>query len=320
MIDIRVPATSANVGPGFDCLGLALSLHNRFLVEEAPGLELEGCAPAHACPDNLFVQACQEGFQSLGRPMPGIHVVFETAVPMARGLGSSATCIVGGLLAADALSGGALGRDAVLDLAARMEGHPDNVTPALLGGFAVAVLEAGHVHAVRVPVGPKMRFCALVPDFELETKVARAALPATLPFRDAVFNAGRAALMTAAFLSGDVSVLGAASQDRLHQPYRAPLIPGFDAIIAKSRELGALASFLSGAGPTIMTVVRPEDEEFVPAMSAWLAGQNAQAGHAVPVGQVPATWELFDLAADDRGATAGLVANDIKFYTKRSCV
>lgn len=296
MIRVRVPATSANLGPGFDCLGLALSLYNVFDVELAEGLEFVGCEPVHACPDNLFVQAVGLGFAELGLSLPGMRVVFDTAVPVARGLGSSATCIVGGLLAADALSGGALGRQRVLQLAAKLEGHPDNVAPALLGGFSVAVMDGGEVYAVTRPVGRALRFCALVPDFELETSVARAALPASLDFKDAVFNAGRAALMAAAFVSGDFRSLKVACEDRLHQPWRAPLIPGFVEIVAKCRAFGAEASFLSGAGPTIMAVVHEESAaEFAASMRGWLAGRDG------------VVWRLLELQSDDVGARVEMV-------------
>lgn len=294
MISVRVPATSANLGPGFDCLGIALGLYNRFDIELSDSLVLRGCAPAHAGDDNLFLRACRFGFETAGRPFPDIAVRFATEVPVARGLGSSATCIVAGLLAADALMGGnVLGRETVLDLAARMEGHPDNVAPALLGGFAVSVLEAGKVRAIRGPIGSDIRFKALIPDFELETSVARAVLPSALPFRDAVFNSGRAALMTAAFLTRDWESLGFACEDRLHERYRAPLIPGFEAIVRHCRDSGALAVFLSGAGPTIMAVTRSSSGGFDASTREFLATRSAPA------------WTLVSLAADDSGATVG---------------
>ncbi len=301
MIRISVPATSANLGPGFDCLGIALGLYNQFDVELSESFVLRGCDPAHAGPDNLFIQACRLGFETAGAPFPALSVRFMTEVPIARGLGSSATCIVAGLLAADTLLGGRLGRDTVLDLAARMEGHPDNVTPALLGGFAVAILEDGKVHAVRSSIGADLCFNALIPDFELETSVARAALPSTLPFKDAVFNSGRAALTTAAFLVRDWPRLEFACADRLHERYRAPLIPHFDEIVSCCKVSGALAAFLSGAGPTIMAITEATNTGFISAMTPFLANLPGP------------SWKIIPLAAADNGATVYPLISNLCF-------
>jgi len=293
VIRVRVPSTCANLGPGFDALGLALNLYDRFEVEAADRLVVEGCEPELSGPDNLFVRAAKRAHAELGLPLRGMRVRFDADVPVARGLGSSAACIVGGLLAGAALASGradALPRDRLLDLACELEGHPDNTTPALLGGFAVSIMDGRRVRSVRTPLGGALAFRALVPPFPLETSKARAALPATVPHADAVFNLGRAALLAAALATGNVESLGAACADRLHEPYRAHLIPGFAEVVAAARDAGAIAVFLSGAGPTVMAVTRAGDDGFVRAMEPALAAMK------------PTAWRLLDLSADDTGA------------------
>lgn len=205
-IRVQVPATSANLGPGFDSLGLALNLYDRFTVETADETSIEGCIPEHANDGNLFVRAYRRGLEELGLPFKGIKVRFDADIPIARGLGSSSACIVGGLLAAQSVGAAESRKDrldfqALLDLATEIEGHPDNVGPALLGGFAVSIVQDGRVASIRTDVDEGLVFNALVPPFPLETVKARAILPACVEFRDAAFNAGRAAMVAAAFLS-----------------------------------------------------------------------------------------------------------------------
>ena len=294
-IHIHVPATSANLGPGFDSLGLALNLYDRFAVEPADAVVIEGCAAEHANEDNLFVRAYRRGLEELGLPFRGIRLRFDADIPIARGLGSSSACIVGGLLAAraageDECRSGSLDRQALLDLATELEGHPDNVCPALLGGFAVSILEGRRVSTIRADVEEGLVFNALVPPFPLETAKARAALPDRIGFRDAAFNAGRAAMVAAAFLSRDYGKLDLACRDRLHEPFRAPLIEGFREIEAAARESGALAVFLSGAGPTIMAICGAEEARFVEAMRPLLEGRSS------------GSWRLLSLRPDNAGA------------------
>jgi homoserine kinase len=289
-VRVRVPATSANLGPGFDALGVALSVYNRFEAEESDRLELSGCEEAFRGADNLFVQGYRRGIEALGSRFRGLRVRFDADIPVARGLGSSSACIVGGILAADALHGGRMGKAAILDLAAAIEGHPDNVAPAILGGFAAAVLEEGRVRAVRGAIGGDIVFNALVPPFKLETAKARAVLPKYLPFKDAVFNVGHAALAAAAFATHDFDALGAACKDRLHEDYRAPFIPGFRGIVDAARGAGAIAVYLSGAGPTIMAISRAGETEFAAAIAPALEGREG------------GRWRLVALMADDAGA------------------
>jgi homoserine kinase len=286
-----VPATSANLGPGFDALGLAMNLYNRFEAEESEALDLSGCNEAYCNKDNLFVRAYQRALSELGLPFCGLRVHFEAEVPVARGLGSSSTCIVGGLMAANALHGGKLTKAHLLDIAAELEGHPDNVAPALLGGFVSAVITDGSVRAARFSIGEELVFNALVPPFELETAKARAALPKTLPYKDAVFNLGHAALVAAAFASRDYDALSVACDDRLHQNYRAPLIPGFQTIVDAARDAGAIAVFLSGAGPTVMAISLSDEDRFAQTIAPILASRPEGA------------WMHLRLRADNVGAT-----------------
>jgi homoserine kinase len=289
-VRIRVPATSANIGPGFDALGLALGLYNHFEAEEIDALEFSGCDGEYCNEDNLFVRAYKRVLCELNRPFRGLRVRFEAEVPVARGLGSSSTCIVGGLMAANALHGGKLTKACLLDIAAELEGHPDNVAPALLGGFVSAVITDGSVRAACFSIGEELVFNALVPPFELETSKARAALPKILPYKDAVFNLGHAALVAAAFASRDYDALSVACDDRLHQKYRAPLIPGFQTVVDAARDAGAIAVFLSGAGPTVMAISRTDAGAFSQAIAPTLAVRPEGA------------WRHLSLRADDEGA------------------
>lgn len=261
MLKITVPASSANLGAGFDALGLALTLYNRIWMEEADGCLIESRDPTPVPLDesNLIYHTARTLFERCGHPFRGLHLVQENHIPMTRGLGSSSACLVGGLLGANTLLGSPLSGAELLDLAAELEGHPDNVAPALLGGLVTAVMEGGRVHAVSVPVAPSFRFAVFIPDFELKTEVARAALPREVPHADAVYNLSRTALMAASLFSGSFENLRVAVQDRLHQPYRFPMIPHAEQVFYLAYELGAFGVCISGAGPSILAITDRED-------------------------------------------------------------
>ena len=264
MIKVRVPATSANVGAGFDSLGLAVSLYNEFTFEEAPKLEivsLDGALIPKG-PSYLVYRSAKAVFDQLDIPMPGLRITQQNAIPMARGLGSSSSCIVAGILGANAMLGNKLTPRQMLTMATAIEGHPDNVAPAMLGGFVTSVFDEGQVYSVKKNIDTSLVFAAFIPNFKLLTEKARAALPQNVSHKDAVYNLSRAALATAAFCDGDYELLGVATKDKLHQQYRLPLIPGGDEIFAMANDLGAYATYISGAGPTIMAVVNKEDELF----------------------------------------------------------
>ena len=255
---IRVPATTANLGSGFDCLGLALGLYNTIQVTPAQALELsvegEGAAtlPRHA--GNRVVQAMQRACEAMGHLLPPVRLRMRNAIPLARGLGSSAAAAVGGILAASHWYGDLMSPDELLRLATDLEGHPDNVAPALLGGMCVVAVDDGKPLAVKIDWPPALRCIVFVPDAPLATAKARAVLPAMLSRADAVFNVGRAALWVAALTQSRYGLLRMATQDRIHQPYRAPLITGFDEVVAAALQAGAYGAFLSGAGSSIAAV------------------------------------------------------------------
>jgi homoserine kinase len=257
LIRVRVPATASNLGPGFDALGMALRLYNTLELDaaETPRIDIDGDGaetlprdPSHLA----YRAALAVAALAAGRAPRAFHLRQHNRIPLARGLGSSAAAIVGGAAAANALLGGPLDRQAVLDLAAGMEGHPDNVAPAVLGGLvACVVAETGTIRTVRL-IPQRLRVVVAIPEFAVSTAEARRLLPETVPYRDAVFNVTRTALLVGALVEGRMDLLGEATRDRLHQPYRARLVPGLEAVFAAAREAGADGVALSGSGPTVV--------------------------------------------------------------------
>lgn len=254
-IVVRVPATSANLGPGFDCLGLALDWWNTIEVEPiASGLEVElrGTEELPRDASNLTVRAMRAAFRAAGRKFPALRVRMDCNIPIGRGLGSSAAAIVGGIVAANALMGNRFSQDELMALAAKIEGHPDNVAPALLGGLVVSVQEKNALVAARLDV-PRGLSCVLfVPSRALATQKARGVLPQRIPRADAIFNASRTALWIAAVESRKWEWLGIATRDRLHQPYRANLVRGMSRLFEAALNAGARGVALSGAGPSVI--------------------------------------------------------------------
>lgn len=293
MLKITVPASSANLGAGFDALGLALTLYNRVWMEEADGCRIEAldAAPIPTGENNMIYDTARRLFERCGHPFRGLHIVQENNIPMTRGLGSSSACLVAGLLGANTLMGSPLSSGDLGDLAAELEGHPDNTAPALLGGLVTSVMEGDRVHTVSVPVSDRIRFAVFIPDFELKTEVARAALPAAFSRADAVYNLSRAALMTASLFSGSLENLRVAVQDRIHQPYRFPLIPGAEQVFYLAYSLGAYAVAISGAGPSILAIVDAAHGDFIERAEA----QLHQAGLT--------GWQVRLLRCDSRGAS-----------------
>ncbi len=283
-VHVRVPATSANLGPGFDALGLALGLYNEVTAGEADGvtiaLEGEGSARLPTGADNVVARGVRQAYEAAARPFRGVALTCVNRIPAARGLGSSAAAWVGGLVAGNALLGGPLAREALLALAARAEGHPDNVAAALFGGLTVScALADGRVTTVTLPVPPALRWVVLVPEITSATAEARAVLPPSVPRADAVFNVQRVALLLAALQAGRLDALGAALDDRLHQPYRERLFPWLPAVIAAARAAGALGGVLSGAGPSVLAAVTGEADAVARAMERALAAAGIP-GHA----------------------------------------
>ena len=270
-VHVRVPATSANLGPGFDALGLALSLYNEVTAAEAGtvtvALEGEGVGRLPATRDNVVARGVRQAYEAAGRPFKGVALTCVNRIPAARGLGSSAAAWVGGLIAGNALLGEPLSRDALLALAARAEGHPDNVAAAIFGGLAVSCAMAdGRITTVSLPVPAALRWVVLVPETTSSTAEARAVLPEAVPRADAVFNVQRVALLLAGLQSQRADALAAAFDDRLHQPYRRRLFPWLPAVIDAARAAGAVGGALSGAGPSVLAAVAGDPSDVVRAM------------------------------------------------------
>ncbi|TYO95549.1 homoserine kinase [Desulfallas thermosapovorans] len=259
MIRVQVPATTANLGPGFDCLGMALELYNivefskitRGLVVEVEG---EGAGNLPCNESNLVYRAAKRVFDRAGYAPAGLRIRLINGIPVGRGLGSSAAAVIGGIIAANRLCGAGLGTREMLTLACSMEGHPDNIAPALLGGLVIYASVDGEITWTKIDLPPGIKAVVAVPDFVMNTRDTREALPQLVTMRDAVFNISRAALLVAALQKGDLSVLGTAMDDRLHQPFRSGLIPGFKKVVSAARLAGARGVALSGAGPTIVAL------------------------------------------------------------------
>ena len=269
-VHVRVPATSANLGPGFDALGLALALHNEIVAEEADGVTVkidgEGADRLARDGGNVVARGVRLAYEAAGRGFKGCALQCVNRIPTARGLGSSAAAWVGGLVAGNALLGSPLSREALLALAARAEGHPDNVAAAVFGGLTVSCATADGVTAVTLPVTGSLAWVVLVPEVTSGTAEARALLPRSIPREDAVFNVQRVALLLAGLQTALPAALTVALEDRLHQPYRLKLFPWMPEIAAAARAAGALGCVLSGAGPSLLAVVAGDGTSVARAM------------------------------------------------------
>jgi len=280
-VHVRVPATSANLGPGFDALGLALALYNDVEASAADSvsvaIEGEGAGQLPTGADNVVARGVRLAFEAAGRPFKGVAVRCTNRIPPARGLGSSAAAWVGGLVAGNALSGAGLTSDALLALATRAEGHPDNVAAALLGGLTVSCAAGdGAVTAISLPVPDGLAWVVLVPTITSSTAEARAVLPASVPRADAIFNVQRVALLLAALQTRRREALPAALDDRLHQPYRRALFPWLPAVADAARGAGALGCVLSGAGPALLALVADDGQTVARAMERALRAAGVE--------------------------------------------
>ncbi len=255
-VTIRVPATTANLGPGFDAFGCALSLYTDVTFEETDfGLEITGCDEAYTGPDNLaYVSYCAV-MATMCEEVRGIKIHIDAHIPICRGLGSSAALLVAGAMGANVLHGNKLSTQGLLNITNAMEGHPDNLAPAFYGGLTASMVDNGLPVCVNFPLHPDWEFLALVPDFDLPTSKARAVLPDQLSRADAIYNIAHGALVLKALELGDGKLLRNAMQDRLHQGYRKHLIADYEKIEALIRTTGA-AFCLSGAGPTLLCITR----------------------------------------------------------------
>lgn len=255
---VDVPASTTNLGPGFDVLGVALKLYNtvEMAVSES-GLQIdiegEGADILARDESNLVYQAAKMVFQYMGEEPPSMTIRTINHIPLARGLGSSGTAAIGGIMAANVISGAGLTRDEILDMAAKLDGHPDNVAASIFGGLVIASSNEQHIVSMKIIPPKPINVVVVVPDFHLLTSDARAVLPTSVDIQTAVFNISRASLMVAALATGDFRLLGIAADDKLHQPYRKKLIPGMDDVFQAAKSVDEnVAVALSGAGPSIV--------------------------------------------------------------------
>ena len=258
-VRIRIPATTANCGPGFDTLGIACTLYNEVELElDGPkeyvqlNLTGDGTDTLPTNERNLVLRSVRMVLERAKAKNSGIRLNMHNIVPLSRGLGSSSAAIIGGLMAANTVLDMPFTKPELLDMATQIEGHPDNVAPALYGGFTVSVMKGEQVVCLQLPIPSELQLVVCIPDFRLSTHKARQAIPERIPHKDAVFNVSRTALLVGALTTGRPEYLADALDDRLHQPYRAPLIPGMDEVFSAGRRAGALGVAMSGAGPSLM--------------------------------------------------------------------
>ena len=281
---VQVPATSANLGPGFDCLGVALTLYNQFefILQEASASPVEIVVTGEEAKavsqgsDNLLYRAFTKFYEHLGESPPAVTIKIQLGVPLSRGLGSSATAIVGGLLAANALSGNPLQEWELLQIAIALEGHPDNIVPAFLGGCRLSIPTDKHWEVCQIPWSDDFVPVVAIPNFELSTQEARSVLPSQFSRDVAIFNSSHLGLLLRALETGNSHWLRLGMQDQLHQPYRQQLIPGYPQVEEAALSAGAYGVAISGAGPTLLAITSKGD-----AMKVAEAMQNAWEKEAV---------------------------------------
>ena len=261
-VKVRVPATTANMGPGFDCLGMALDIWNTVEVKVGSlGFEITGHGHDSLPQDstNLIHRSIVRIFDELDKAVPEFHLICHNDIHLTGGLGSSSAALVGGLVAGNSLCDGAIPEDDLLQIASEIEGHPDNVTPALLGGFQISVKHHGRVIAAAVPTPDDLAAVLFVPNVAMPTSEARGILKPEVSRADAVYNIGRAALLVRAFATGDLAHLEAATDDRLHQPQRQSIFFPMKNLFRAAMDAGALGVFLSGAGSAVLALTRDRE-------------------------------------------------------------
>lgn len=255
MIRISVPATSANLGIGYDTLGMAVSLYSHFTFERADELTITGCPEEFRNANNLVYASLVDALAEWGEEPFGVSIDIQTEVPVARGLGSSSTCVVAGIMAAAALTGHTVTREELVAMATRVEGHPDNVAPAILGAAVCSFTPDGRLpRCLRYDVSDRLRFVTVIPPYEVHTSEARKVVPQEVPLSTAVWQMGRVAGLTRGLETGDASLIADANDDRLQEPYRRALIPDYDAVRETCLAGGAKTMWISGSGSTLMAV------------------------------------------------------------------
>jgi len=287
-VSVRVPASTANLGPGFDCLGIALDIYNQVTVEKSDRFSIaisgEGVEVLSRGQDNRVCQGIAAVYERIGQNAPDLAIHCDNQIPLSRGLGSSAAAVVGGLVAASLICGNPISPEEILQMAAFLEGHADNVAPALFGGCQVVVREDDHFLHAAAPLPPGIELVLFVPAFEMPTQQGRAILPIEVSREDAIYNLGRVSLLLVAFASGELQHLGVATRDRLHQPARQALFPAMGDILAAALRAGARGAFLSGAGSAIVALTTENSHAIGEAMrtAAEKAGIGGKARVARP--------------------------------------
>ncbi|MEG2814114.1 MAG: homoserine kinase [Oscillospiraceae bacterium] len=292
MFKIRIPATSANLGAGFDSLGLAVNLYNYVSMEENDIIDIKTTDDSIVPDDerNLIYSSAKVLFDLAGKKLSGLKIIQENNVPMTRGLGSSSACIIGGLVGANKLLNNKFSPDELCSISAKIEGHPDNTSPALLGGIVTSVMSDEKVFFVKQELIDAPNFIAIIPDFHLSTALSRQCLPTQVSHLDARYNISRAALFATSLIQHKYENIKIAVQDKLHQSFRLDLIEHSNEIFAKAYENNALGVYLSGAGPTIMSIVDKNQDEFIKNMRSYLDAKGLN------------NWNIIKLSVDNEGA------------------
>ena len=286
-VTVRAPASTANLAAGFDILGCALQLYSTLRFTVSDRLSFSGCDPKWQNTDNLAWRAFSRAFEAAGKQAPYVHIDIKSDIPAAGGLGSSAAMLSAGVLAANAVGELGLPIETLLEVATELEGHPDNVAPALYGGLIASMQEDGRIYTARYTPHPSLHFVVLSPDFPLSTQKARSVLPASVSRADAIYNCAHLVMLLRALEIGDESMIAVALRDRLHQPYRFPLIEEYDAVHSAAEGNGCNALCISGAGPALLCLTC--DGGFASRME-----NDLKAMHHY--------WRVLDLAVDTDGA------------------
>ena len=304
-VTVTVPATTANIGPGFDCLGAAFTLYNRFhftpftpLSDSEPfQITVEGVESArvNSGASNLVYRAYLKCYERMVKPAPPVHIRIVLGVPLSRGLGSSSTAIVGGIMAANALAGSPLSESSLVALANEIEGHPDNVVPALLGGARLTAVTKGRLQVCNLPWHESVVPVVIIPEFEVSTADARRVLPAQYSRADAIFNTAHIALLLRGIATGNGDWISGGMGDRIHQPYRKKLIPGYSDVHRAALRAGAWGLVISGSGPTLLALCSPDVAEPVrEAMAAaWEPQKFAVHAHCLKIDTKGAVVEMI---------------------------
>lgn len=270
MIKVRVPATSANLGVGYDCMGLALDeFANVSFALREEGVLISGCEEAYCNKENLIYQAFMMGLQYMNETICGVHIHVDTTIPYARGLGSSATCIVAGIAGANALCENRMNKYEMFALATRIEGHPDNIAPAIFGALCVSFMDDGTPNMIKYGIKHDLLFITMIPDYEVNTKAAREVLPTRMHYTDAVYQMGRCAALAKAIEIGNPLIIKKACTDKMQEPYRKKLIPEYHAV--KTLCADAITMYISGSGSTMIAIT--QDQEQAEAIAAKMRKQ-----------------------------------------------